>query len=180
MWQSQAPQVSSCTRFSRQIKFTRSETLGKCGMILQSDGRTATLCCGSYNVNHICSILWVVPSLTHWGREKMDAISQNIFSRAFSSMKIVVFWSKFHWNLFARIQLTIIRHWFRWWPGADQATSHYLNQWWLIYRRIYALGLNELSKLTISKDIPNWCFDQKRSLLFSKHGISMNTSISIT
>ena len=29
---------------------------------------------------------------------------------------------------------------------ADQATSHYLNQWWLAYRRIYAsLSLNELS-----------------------------------
>ena len=29
--------------------------------------------------------------------------------------------------------------------GADQATSHYLNQWWLVYWRIYAsLGLNEL------------------------------------
>ena len=31
------------------------------------------------------------------------------------------------------------------WLGADQATNHYLNQWWLIYCRIYAsLGLNEL------------------------------------
>ena len=31
-------------------------------------------------------------------------------------------------------------------PGAVQATSHYLNQWWLGYRRIYAsLGLNELT-----------------------------------
>ena len=31
------------------------------------------------------------------------------------------------------------------WLGAVQATSHYLNQWWLVYRRIYAsLGLNEL------------------------------------
>ena len=29
--------------------------------------------------------------------------------------------------------------------GADQATRHYLNQWWLDYQRIYAsLGLNEL------------------------------------
>ena len=29
--------------------------------------------------------------------------------------------------------------------GADQATSHYLNQWWSDHRRIYAsLGLNEL------------------------------------
>ena len=30
------------------------------------------------------------------------------------------------------------------WIGAEQATSHYLNQWWLVYCRIYAsLGLNE-------------------------------------
>ena len=28
---------------------------------------------------------------------------------------------------------------------ADQATSHYLNQWWLVYWGIYvSLGLNEL------------------------------------
>ena len=53
---------------------------------------------------------------------------------------------KFHWNLFLRVQLTIFHHWFRYWLGAVQATSHYLNQWWLVYRRIYAsLGLNELS-----------------------------------
>ena len=31
--------------------------------------------------------------------------------------------------------------------GAVQATSHYLNQWWLLYRRINAsLGLNEIMK----------------------------------
>ena len=43
------------------------------------------------------------------------------------------------------LQLTIFQHWFRKWLGADQATSHYLNQWWLDYRRIYAsVGLNEL------------------------------------
>ena len=30
-------------------------------------------------------------------------------------------------------------------PAIFQATSHYLNQWWLVYWRIYAsLGLNEL------------------------------------
>ena len=33
---------------------------------------------------------------------------------------------------------------------ADQATSHHLNQWWLVYRRIYAsLSLNELN-ITLS------------------------------
>ena len=53
---------------------------------------------------------------------------------------------KFHWSLFPRVQLTIFHHWFRWWLGADQATSHYLNQCWFDYRRICAsLGLNELS-----------------------------------
>ena len=30
------------------------------------------------------------------------------------------------------------QHWFRLWLSADQATSHYLNQWWLHYWSIYA------------------------------------------
>ena len=34
--------------------------------------------------------------------------------------------------------------------AADQATSLYLNQWWLVYWRIYAsLGLNELNKTVV-------------------------------
>ena len=37
---------------------------------------------------------------------------------------------KFHWSLILRVQLTIFQHWFRKLLGADQATSHYLNQWW--------------------------------------------------
>ena len=44
---------------------------------------------------------------------------------------------KFHWILFLWVQLTIFQHWFRKWLDAVQATSHYLNQWWLVYRRIY-------------------------------------------
>ena len=84
-------------------------------------------------------------NLTHWGRDKMDAISQTTFSIAFSWMKIFEYRLKLHWNLFLRVQLTIFQHWFRWWLGVSQATSHYLNQWWLVYRRVYAsLGLNEL------------------------------------
>ena len=83
--------------------------------------------------------------LTHWGRDKMDTISQTTFSSALSWMKMLEFRLKFHWNMFLRVQLTIFQHWFRQWLGAGQATSHYLNQWWLIYQRIYAsLGLNEL------------------------------------
>ena len=90
-------------------------------------------------------------SLTHWGQDKMDAISWTTFSNAFSWIKMFEYRLKFHWSLFLRVQLTISQHWFRKWLGADQATSHYLDQWWLDYRRIYAsLGLNELMMLQTS------------------------------
>ena len=51
--------------------------------------------------------------LTHWGRDKMDAISHTTFSNAFSWMKMFEFLSKFHWSLFPRVQLRIFHHWFR-------------------------------------------------------------------
>ena len=76
--------------------------------------------------------------LTHLPPDKMAAISQTVFSNAFSSMKMYKFLSRFHWYLFLRNQLTIFQHWFRWWLGIGQVTSHYLNQWWLVYWRIYA------------------------------------------
>ena len=52
-------------------------------------------------------------SLRHWGRDKMDAISQTIFSNAFSWMKMLELRLKFHWNLFLRVQFPIFQHWFR-------------------------------------------------------------------
>ena len=86
--------------------------------------------------------------LTNWGRDKMAVVSQTTLSYACSWMKMLEFRSRFHWSLFLRVQLTIFQHWFRQWLGAGQATSHYLNQWWLVYWRIYAsLGLNELNAL---------------------------------
>ena len=76
--------------------------------------------------------------LTDLPMDKMAAISQTIYSDAFSWMKSLVFWLKFHWSLFQRVQLTIIQHWqgskfhlsdhlrrvkmtagFRWWLGAE-------------------------------------------------------------
>ena len=46
-------------------------------------------------------------------------------------MKVYEFRLKFHWSLFLSFELTIL---------------HYLNQWWLVYRRMYAsLGINELN-----------------------------------
>ena len=51
--------------------------------------------------------------LIHWGRDKMDAISQTTFSNAFSWMKMHEFRLRFHWSLFLRFELTIFQHWFR-------------------------------------------------------------------
>ena len=85
-------------------------------------------------------------TVTQWGRDKMAAIFQTTLSNAFSCMKMLQFQLRYLWSLFLRVQLTIVHHWFWWWLGTDQATSHYLNQWLLVYWRIYAsLGLNELS-----------------------------------
>ena len=96
----------------------------------------------------------IVCHLTHWGRDKMAAFSQTTLSNAFSWIKMFEFRLRFHWILFPGIQLTIFQHWFRLWLGAGQATSHYLNQWWFVYWRIYAsLGLNELTE-------PSYCPNQ--------------------
>ena len=99
--------------------------------------------------------------VTDWGRDKMDAISQTSFSNAFSWMKMLEFRLRNHWNLFARFEVTISQHWFSWWLGADQATSHYLSQWWVVYWRIYAsLGLNELTPLVVNPEYS----DESRSI----------------
>ena len=46
---------------------------------------------------------------------KMATISQTVFSDAYSWMKRFLFWLKFHWSLFLRVQLTITQHWLRLW-----------------------------------------------------------------
>ena len=90
-------------------------------------------------------------ALTHGGRDKMDAISQTIFSSAFYWMKMYKLRLKIYWSLFLRVQLTIFQHWFRWWLGAVQATSYYRNQCWLVYWCISAsLCLNELTRKAFS------------------------------
>ena len=52
-------------------------------------------------------------SLSHWGRDEIETISQTTFSNAFSWMKMYWFRLTFHRNLFPRVQLTIFQHWFR-------------------------------------------------------------------
>ena len=65
-------------------------------------------------------------------------------------MKIYKLRLRFHLNLVSRVQLTIFRHWFRYWLGAGKATNYYLNQWWIVHWRIYAsLSINEVSDFPI-------------------------------
>ena len=87
----------------------------------------------------------------------MTTISQTTISNAFSWMKMLGFRLKFYWSFFPRVELKIFHHWFWWWLGANQATSHYLNRWWLDHRRKYAsLGLNELKNTYHwNSNIPN-------------------------
>ena len=59
------------------------------------------------------------PSLVRW--------HLNAFSYWMKMLELRV---RFRWCLFQRIQLMTCQHWFRWWLGAEQATGHYLNQWW--------------------------------------------------
>ena len=97
--------------------------------------------------------LWTT-QLTQWRRDKMAAIFQMTLSKWFSYMKIIVFWLKFHWNLFHRsnslYSLVQIIAWWRtgdkllseamsafftdaYMPNrwqAEQATNHYLKQCW--------------------------------------------------
>ena len=105
---------------------------------------SANTLCNDNAINRITRYFGMI--LTHWGQDKMDAILQMTFPSAFSCMKMFEFRFEFHWSVCLRVQSTIFQHWCRLWLGADQATIHYLNQWSLYYRRIFAsFSLNELT-----------------------------------
>ena len=60
-----------------------------------------------------------------------------------------------------KVRMNNILYWIRQGFGADQATSHYLNQWWLVYWHIYeSLSLNELE---LSGSL--WWMHEERNLL---------------
>ena len=61
----------------------------------------------SYTVQYIP---WHIHDLTHWGWNKIAALSQATFSDPFSWMKIYELHLKFHWDLFLRFKLTIFQH----------------------------------------------------------------------
>ena len=89
---------------------------------------------------------FVVRFLIHNGRDKMLDIVRTTFSNAFSWMKMYGFRLRFHWSFFPNGPINNISALVQIMVVADQAANHHLNQWCLVYWRIYAsLGLNELS-----------------------------------
>ena len=96
----------------------------------------------------------------------MVFIPQNPFFRAsaFCRIKMYKFRLRFHRTLFPRVQLTIFQHWLRWWLCAGRATSHCLNQWWVIYWRIYMRHSASIVWYTLIKSLftaefrfDDWC-----------------------
>ena len=86
----------------------------------------------------------------NWGINKMAEILQTTFFNTFSWEKIVVFWLKFHWNLFLTFQLTIKSPlvwaidgfvWNRWqsitWTNIDQFDA--IRQWEVPIRLIWEI-----------------------------------------
>ena len=61
---------------------------------------------------------------------KLPPFCRRHFKCHFLLWILLHFLFKFYRKLFPSAQLTIIQHWFRQWFGAEQGTSHYLNQWW--------------------------------------------------
>ena len=50
--------------------------------------------------------IWFQSWFTHWKLTKMIAVPQAAFSNTFPSIKSFVFWFKFHWSFFPRVQFT--------------------------------------------------------------------------
>ena len=83
--------------------------------------------------------------LTHWGLEKWPQISWRLFKCIFLNENIQISIIKISPKFVPEGQINNFQHRSRLWSGAGQATSHYLNQWWLVCWGIYASpGLNEL------------------------------------
>ena len=77
-----------------------------------------------YRVN--IEINWC--TLKHWGLVKLVANWQRTYPNAFSTIKILYFCFKFHWN-FSVVYSKSTKYWFRFRLRTALTTSHYLHQW---------------------------------------------------
>ena len=71
---------------------------------------------------------------SQYGRHYTDDIFKWIFLSKNVWISIIIPLEFF----FLEVQLTLFQLWLRQCLGADQATSHCLSRWWLVYWRVYA------------------------------------------
>ena len=91
------------------------------------------------NLRHLC--------MNHLPQDSMTAISQTAFSKTLTCMEFVYFNTNVT-EVCSRGSNWL--HWFRWWLGTEQATSHYVNQCLSTsLTHICALAGDELSRFTI-------------------------------
>ena len=75
-----------------------------------------------FHCNMICYNTIVLNSLRL--ETKWLTFYRKYFQIHFLAWKLLYFLCKFHWNLIPKVQIKICDHWFRWWLGAKQVTSH--------------------------------------------------------
>ena len=109
----------------------------------------------------IAYIIYAITTLRP--RRNCRYFADDIF-KCTSWMQIYDFRLRYHWRLLLRFELTILQYWFRLRLGFDQAPSHYLTQWWLIYWSTYAslcldvfVGSTDINKEVVRKAE---CFNQ--------------------
>ena len=120
------PSASASKHVKRNMgkQFTRIDQRLYMTITKQSKRKTCSYWIGNRNVS------WLICyAVNQSGQDKMAAFLRS-FRKSFSCMKIVLFWFKFYWNLFPRVPSVRLQHRLRRWLDTDQATSHYMNQWW--------------------------------------------------
>ena len=108
---------------------------------LQASAALSVTSMGKYSL--FCKIKFTsyVEIPKHWDRNKLTVILQTTFSIAFPRLKSFEFLDQVSLKYIPQGLIRYIQHWFRWWFGAEQAISHYLNHWWC--RLLTNIGLNE-------------------------------------
>ena len=84
-------------------------------------------------------------SFKHWPRWNGQHFADSIFKCIFSNENVLIS-IKISLKFVPKGPINNIPALLRWWLGADQAISHYLNHWWFYHQCKYAsLSLNELT-----------------------------------
>ena len=82
---------------------------------------------------YTCSIIYCETNtpLNAENETKLPHFADDIFKRIFvDENKWILL--KISMKIVPKFPSMIFQYWFRQWLGADQATSHYLNQWWSV------------------------------------------------